>query len=83
MRRSICYSEPAIAKAGTVGTWRFVHTTATNLPKNTIIRFDLDSNGRDIDWEVPTTNLKKNTNVIYLQFEDGEVIPAKEIKVPN
>lgn len=83
MRRSICYCEPATTTAGAVGTWRFIHTTATALPKNAKIRFDLQSNGRAIDWEIPTCNLKKSGNVIYFQYEDGEILAGKEVEIPT
>lgn len=79
MRRSICYCEPAYAQAGKVNTWKFVYTSATNLPKGTRFKFDMLSKGRDIDWEIPSSNLKKGTNVIYAELENGKVIPAKEI----
>lgn len=81
MRRSICYCEPNTALAGEVNTWTFVYTSAIDLPKGTRLRFDLGSKGRDIDWEVPSVNIKKSSNVIYGQLENGKVIPAKEIEV--
>ena len=80
MRRSICYCEPNYALAGEVNTWKFVYTTASNLPKGTVLRFDMLSNGRDIDWEVPTVNMKKAGNVIYLKLDDDKTVQGKEIK---
>ncbi len=38
------------------------------------------SKGRDIDWEIPGTNLKKPTNVIYGKLDNGKVVQAKEIR---
>lgn len=83
MRRSICYSEPSVALAGEVNTWKFIYTTATKLPKGTRLKFDLMSQGRPIDWESPETNLRKTANVIYLRVDDGKPIPAKEVEVPE
>ena len=59
MRRSICYCEPNMALAGDTSTWRFIYTTASQLPKGTKLRFDLQSKGRPADWQVPHTNLKE------------------------
>jgi len=83
MRRSICYCEPSSALAGEVGTWKFIYTSAVALPKNTRLKFDLMSKGRDIDWEVPTANLKKTRNVIYALLDNGKLLQAKEIEAPD
>jgi hypothetical protein len=80
MRRSICFCEPNIATAGEVNNWKFIYTTAAALPKGTRFKFDLGSKGRPIDWEIPTTNLKKASNVIYAQLENGKVIQATEVE---
>jgi len=83
MRRSICYCDPHFALAGEVRTWRFTYTTSNNLPKGTRLKFDLLSKGRPIDWEVPTANIKKGSNVIFAHLENGKVIQGKEIEVPD
>ena len=83
MRRSICYCDPNSASAGEMQTWKFIYTSAISLPKGTRIRFDLMSRGRNIDWEIPSANLKKTANVIYGQLDNGKVIQAKEIEVPE
>jgi hypothetical protein len=83
MRRSICYSEPSVARAGQVSTWKFHYTTSTPLPKGTRLKFDLQSKGRDIDWEVPSTSLENETNVIYAQLENGTILEAEEIETPD
>lgn len=83
MRRSICYCEPNIAHAGEVNTWKFVYTPSSNLPKGTRLRFDLQSKGRDIDWEIPTANLKKTKNVIYGLLDKGKVLQAHEVDNPE
>lgn len=79
MRRSICLSEPNITLAGTVSTWKFTYTTANHLPKGTLLRFDMSSKGREIDWQTPSSNLKAQSNVIYAQLESGKVISASEV----
>lgn len=83
MRRSICYTEPSSAMAGEKNTWLFVYTTATALPKGTKLKFDLQTKGRDIDWEVPTANLKKTSNVIFGHLDNGKILQAKEIETPD
>lgn len=83
MRRSICYCEPNQALAGERNTWIFTYTPSTPLPKGTVIRFDLLSDGREIDWEIPTVNLKKGQNIIYGLLENGKMLPAKEIEIPD
>lgn len=83
MRRSICYCVPSIALAGDINTWKFVYTTSTNLPKGTKLKFSLGSKGRNIDWEVPSANLKKTSNVIYAKLENGKIIQCKEVENAN
>ncbi len=56
MRRSNCDCEPNQGRAGEVNTWKFMYTTTTALTKGTRLKFDLQSKGRDIDWEIPTAN---------------------------
>jgi hypothetical protein len=83
MRRSICHSEPNLATAGEVNTWRFIYTSSTALPKGTRLKFDLMSKGRQIDWEAPSVNLKKTSNVIYGKLDNGKIVAAKEIDSPH
>ncbi len=83
MRRSICFCEPAIALAGDVQTWKFSYTTAANLPKGARLKFDLNSKGREIDWEVPQVNLKEKANLIWAEMPDGKALAAKEIQGPE
>ncbi|HRD55646.1 MAG TPA: DUF3604 domain-containing protein, partial [Parachlamydiaceae bacterium] len=80
MRRSICYCDPVLATAGEVNTWMFIYTTSMLLPKGTKLRFDLNSKGRDLDWEIPTANLKKTKNTIFAKLDNGKVLEAKEIE---
>lgn len=83
MRRAICYCEPAYAVAGAAGTWKFIYTPSSNLPKGTKLKFDLQSKGREIDWEIPGTNLKKDAAVIYAVMGKGKILEAREIEVPD
>jgi len=79
MRRVICYSEPTSATAGTRGTWQFVVTPTSALPKGTLLKFDLSSKGRSIDWEIPQTDLKKKKNLIWAEIEGDKPIKAKAV----
>ncbi len=79
MRRSICYCEPNLALAGELATWKFSYTTATSLPKGTKLKFDLLSRGREIDWEIPSVNLKEKKNVIWAETPGGKILQAKEL----
>lgn len=83
MRRSICYCEPSLASAGEVNTWHFVYTSSIDLQKGAKLKFDLESKGRDIDWEIPSANLKKMRNTIHASMDKFKVIPAKEINSPD
>jgi len=83
MRRAVCYIEPNAATAGEVSNWKFLYTTATNLPKKTLLRFDLCSKGRHIDWQIPDTNLKKNSNLIYAVLPGNKIVQAEAINLPN
>ncbi len=83
MRRSISYCEPNLALAGETSTWKFCYTTAANLPKNTRLKFDLLTTGREIDWEVPSTNLKAKGNVIWAELPNKKVLNAKELSDPD
>lgn len=83
MRRSICFCEPAQALAGEANTWNFIYTTAVALPKGAKLRFDLMSEGRDIDWQIPSTSSKKSSNVIYGKLDNGKTVDAKEVEIPN
>lgn len=82
MRRSIAICDPSVAFAGQKGTWSFVYTTASTLPKGTKLRFDLVSEGRPTDWELPTSDSKKKKNVIYLELENKKRTFSKEV-MPN
>jgi hypothetical protein len=83
MRRSICYCEPNLAQAGEARTWKFIYTASLTLPKGTKIRFDMQSSGRDIDWEIPSTNLKKAGGVIYADMGKGKILQAEEVEIPG
>lgn len=83
MRRAITYCDPSHALAGHSRTWQFIYTPSANLPKGTKLKFDLQSNGREIDWEIPSTNLKSASGVIYATLGKGKVLQAKEVESPD
>ncbi len=83
MRRSICYCDPTFASAGEARTWKFIYTPSVTLPKGARIKFDLQSKGREIDWQIPSVNLKKPGGVIYAIMENGKVLQANEVEVPD
>ncbi len=83
MRRSICLSEPGAARAGKTGNWKFHYTTALPLQKEARLKFDIQSLGRDIDWDIPTSDLTEESNVIYALLEDGTLLEANEVEVPD
>jgi hypothetical protein len=79
MRRSLCTCEPTYILAGDVGTWRFVYTPATTLPKGTRIKFDLLSAGKPNDWQIPHTNLKDKTNLIWAEQPGQKMLAAAPV----
>ncbi|MDR3624888.1 MAG: DUF3604 domain-containing protein [Chlamydiales bacterium] len=83
MRRAICLCEPHVALAGEIGNWKFVYTTATTLSKGAKLKFDMQSHGRLIDWQVPSSDLKASENVIYAYIQEGKPIAAKEVETPD
>lgn len=83
MRRSICYCEPQVARAGQATTWHFYYTPSHVLSEGAKIRFDLQSYGRDIDWQLPSSDLSESANVIYVLLEDEEILEADEVDVPG
>jgi len=80
MRRSICYCEPSYALAGESKTWKFIYTPSATLPKGTKLKFDLQSKGRGIDWQTPSTNFKKAGPVIYAKIGKNKILTATEIE---
>jgi hypothetical protein len=81
MRRSICYTEPAICLAGEISTWKFIYTPSINLPKGTKFRFDILSKGREIDWMAPSAKLGDGANVIYLLMPNKKILAGKEVDI--
>lgn len=78
MRRSITYTEPAAITAGNTGHWKFIYTPANALPKGTVLRFQMNSKGRPIDWQIPETNVKKKSNLIWMETEKKKTIPGSQ-----
>ena len=83
MRRSICYCEPSVAHAGEVSTWEVVYTTGTTLHAGAKLKFDIMSAGRDIDWGIPSVNIKNKSNIIYAYLKDGKPIAAEKVEVAD
>lgn len=79
MRRSITYTEPKIALAGEKKTWKFTYTPAVDLPKGTLLKFDLESKGRSFDWEVPEIRSKEQKNIIWMDTSEKKGIEPKLI----
>lgn len=83
MRRSLCSIEPSYALAGQVTNWTFTYTPSSTLAKGAKLKFDLLSQGREIDWEVPAIESKDDNNLIFARYEDGKVLQPKQVKVPD
>ena len=76
MRRSICYCEPKSALAKASGTWKFIFIPSHDLPAKTKLLFDMKTEGRDTDWQIPGTDLKKGKNVIWLTLPNEKKVAA-------
>lgn len=84
MRRSICFCEPGSALAGEERSWKFIYTPSASLPKGTLLKFDLQTKGRHIDWQVPEVDLSRSTsNVIFAQIEGGKPFAARLVTTTN
>ncbi|NGX56113.1 MAG: hypothetical protein K1060chlam5_00348 [Candidatus Anoxychlamydiales bacterium] len=81
MRRSICTCDPHFVIAGNKSTYRFIFTTANDLKKNTKLIFDLNSQGRYFDWQIPQANLKSKSNLIWAEIPNSKPISAKQISL--
>jgi hypothetical protein len=80
MRRSICLCEPSTALAGEVTTWKFIYTPAANLPKGALLKFDLASQGRPIDWETPDGSARGTANNVAAYIDKGKLIRPKLVE---
>lgn len=83
MRRSVCFCEPKSALAGEIATRNFVYTPANLLPKGARLKFDFLSKGREIDWQIPQTNLKTKSNLIWMELPNNKELGAKEVTAPK
>ncbi|MGR3952379.1 MAG: DUF3604 domain-containing protein [Chlamydia sp.] len=83
MRRSICYSETTVALAGEKKTWRFIYTAGAALPKGSVLRFDIGCKGRSIDWQIPTTDYKAGSNVIWAELWNGKKLNCEAVDVKD
>lgn len=83
MRRSICYTEPNHALAGNESNWKFIFTSATPLAKGAKLRFDFESKGRPIDWQIPATDAKAKKNAIFMEMGDGKRVAPSMTQNPE
>lgn len=83
MRRFLCFTNPSVARAGQISNWKFLYTLANDLPKGTKLKFDLGIQDRPIDWEMPSVDLSRPNNVIYLETPQKHFLTAQTIKIPN
>lgn len=83
MRRSIAFCEPNRATAGEINTWKFHFTTGNKIPAGSLIRFDPLTTGREIDWEIPTIDIKKEKNAIFAYLESGTAFMMREVEIPG
>lgn len=79
MRRALSIVEPAVIFAGNVGTWKFIHTPIMDLPKGTKIKFDLLSQGRPFDWEIPDASGSCKKNCIWALLPSGKTLKATSL----
>ncbi|WP_348663770.1 DUF3604 domain-containing protein [Chlamydia vaughanii] len=83
MRRSVCYVNPSVARAGQISTWKFLYSPVDDLPEGTKLKFDLGSQGRPIDWEAPSIDLQQPRNTIYAEMPRGDILKAVAIPIPH
>lgn len=83
MARSICTVEPGVAKAGEVGTWKFVFVSPSNLPNNTCLRFDPLSQGKPGEWQLPDASSKAKGNAIWAAMPSGKSLFPKLVQTEN
>ncbi len=79
MRRSVCYINPSVARAGQISTWHFLYSSANFLPEGAKLKFDLGIQDKPTSWEAPSVDLSQPNNVIYLETPQGEIIPAQRV----
>lgn len=83
MRRAICQCEPHHALAGEKRTWYFLYTPSTSLAKGARLKFDMQSNGRESDWELPVVTNKKGEGTLSLCFPSGKYVSAQKIEASD
>lgn len=76
-KRSICTSEPSFAIAGDFSVWKFTYISSVALPKGSKIKFDMLTNGRAFDWQIPQT--KGKGNLIFAEMPGKVEVKAKPI----
>lgn len=87
MRRSICITEPKTVLAGQPSTVKFSYLSSSNIPAKSLLRFDTLTKGRDIDWQLPQTNVKKQENAVWLVMPDQKIVQGTafqdELGIPS
>ncbi|MBM3193093.1 MAG: DUF3604 domain-containing protein [Chlamydiae bacterium] len=83
MARSICTVEPGVARAGEVGTWKFVFISPSHLPANTCLRFDPLSTGKAGEWQLPEASSKAKGNAIWLSLPNGKSVYPKALEIDD
>lgn len=80
MRRAICITEPNYCLAGEEKTFKFIFTPAVNLSKGAKLRFDMMARRKEMEWEIPSVNLKDKKSVIWAELPDGKILSAKTVE---
>ncbi len=83
MRRSICLTEPSVALAGQVKTWKFLFTPSADLPKGTKLKFDLALENRPSDWSLPQTDPSDKENLLWVSLPNQKLVYFEEVDYPN
>lgn len=79
MRRSICYAEPKLARAGESKTWKFIYIPSSTLPKGTTILIDLAIQNKQSEWTIPSAKTKEEHNAIWAEYNNGKVMKATQV----
>lgn len=84
IKTSNCIAFPSIALAGEKQTWQFIFVTATTIPENTIFRFDILSQGKPGEWQIPDHSPSAKQNAIWMSLSDNAIIfPQRVIQTKS
>lgn len=81
MARSICKTHPSITLAGHNGNWNFIFIPGTNLPEQTVLRFDMLSTEEDGEWQIPQAASNVKLNCIWMTGSDDKRIIPDAVEV--